>query len=75
MGNLMFTRSGRLFARPSFWEGYGRAIDLGTTLNEYNLSKTSEDADTQSILSDWLAVGDGLYSAMDILSREKEIVR
>ena len=64
MGELMFKRSGRLFARPSFLEGCSRVIDLGATLNEYNSNKTAEEADEEAILSDWYAVGDYLYSAM-----------
>jgi len=73
MGDI-FKRSARLFARPSFLEGYGRAIDLGATMNEYNTNKSVEEADEEAILSDWLAVGDNIYSAINTFSREKEIV-
>jgi hypothetical protein len=73
MGEI-FKRSARLFARPSFLEGYGRVIDLGATLNEYNSNQTPEKADEEAILSDWSAVGDNIYSAINIFSREKEIV-
>ena len=70
MGDLLFKRSGRLFARPSFVEGYGRAIDLGATLNEYNRSQNEEEADQEAILSDWLAVGDSIYSAADLFQQK-----
>ena len=71
MGDLMlFKRAGRLFARPSFVEGYARTIDFGVTLNEYNRNRTEEEADTQAILSDWLAVGDSIYSAIGSFQKE-----
>ena len=70
MSELILRRTARLFARPSFIEGYGRAIDLGATLNEYNQSKTEEEADTDAILSDWLAVGDSLNYAIEHFSQE-----
>ena len=70
MGDLLFQRSGRLFARPSFLDGYGRAIDIGATLNEYNQNKTSEEADVAAIRSDWQAVGDSIQFALNKISQE-----
>ena len=70
MGENLFLRSGRLFARPSFWEGYARVIDMGATLNEYNRSKTPEEADDAAIQSDWKAVGESMESALSNFSKE-----
>ena len=70
MGDILFQRTGRLFARPSFWEGYARAIDIGGTLNEYNQNKTPEEADTAAIRSDWQAVGDSIEFALNKFSQE-----
>ncbi len=47
---------GLLYARPSFIEGMGRAIDLGATLVEYNTSLTPEQADLIALRSDIQAV-------------------
>ena len=69
MGDL-FIRSGRLFARPSFIEGYARVIDMGTTLNEYNRDRTPEEADKAAIQSDWKTVGENLESAISNFSKE-----
>ncbi|MCK9582156.1 MAG: hypothetical protein M0Q46_00820 [Endomicrobiales bacterium] len=64
MGDVLFKRTGRLFARPSFIEGASRVLDLGSTLNEYNSNLTTEEADSAAIQSDWYAVGDDILNAM-----------
>ncbi len=53
-----------LYARPSFWEGAARTLDLGSTLNEYNASLTEEQADYLAEQADWNAVGDDLRDAL-----------
>jgi hypothetical protein len=50
----------KLFAEPSFTEGMSRVLDLGCTLQEYNSSKTEQEADIEAIKNDWRAVGDDL---------------
>jgi hypothetical protein len=52
------------YARPSFFEGVARLIDFGGTLNEYNCSATSSQADTRAIAADWKVVGNDLRSAI-----------
>ena len=71
MGKL-FSRSARLFAKPSFIEGFARIIDLGATLNVYNCDKASEDADIKAIKSDWYAVGDSISSAVNKYNKQDE---
>lgn len=53
-----------LFARPSFVEGMGRAIDLGGTLTEYNQSLDGAQADALALRMDWMTVGDDVRRAM-----------
>lgn len=53
-----------LFARPSFFEGVARVIDLGNTLNEYNSSKTPAEADARALKADWDCVGKSIRDAM-----------
>ena len=60
----LFRRSGRLFADPSFFNGFARALDLGATFNEYNSSNSAEEADFWSLASDWCAIGDDLSYAI-----------
>jgi uncharacterized protein (DUF3084 family) len=43
---------GLLFARPSFFEGVSRVIDLGNTMSEYNTSLTPVQADNLAINAD-----------------------
>jgi hypothetical protein len=60
----MFNRTGILFARPSFLEGFARPFDLGNNLNLYNESLVPEDADIRALRADWDAVGDDLREAI-----------
>jgi hypothetical protein len=54
-----------LFARPSFWSGMARVVDLGGTLNEYNYSISPRKADYYAIRSDWNVVGDDIREAVN----------
>ena len=53
-----------LFARPSALGGVARILDFGGTLNEYNTANSPEQADVLALWSDWLAVGDAMWSAI-----------
>jgi len=48
------------FARASFLGGAAHIFDFSGTLSEYNKSGTSEEADYDTLLSDWLTVGDDI---------------
>lgn len=56
-----------LFARPSFFEGVARIVDLGGSLNAYNRSRTPEEADARAIYEDWRALGHDVRVALDEL--------
>lgn len=62
------SRAFYLFARPSFLEGVGRLMDFGGTLNNYNESLTSEDADRCALGLDYAAVTDELRDAVQKVS-------
>lgn len=62
--------SNKLFAEPSFVEGFSRILDLGGTLQEYNNSKTEQVADVEALKNDWRAVGDDLRFSMNIYERK-----
>ena len=62
----LFQRSGRLFANPSFFSGFARALDLGATFNEYNCDSTPGEADYWALWSDWYSVGDDLSYAFHL---------
>ena len=53
-----------MFARPSFWTGYGSCIDLFGVMFEFNSSLTAEQADWLALRADWLAVGQDIRRAM-----------
>jgi len=48
----------------SFWEGFGRTLDVGGTFVEFNTSPTAAIADRVAIRSDWAAVGADLWAAL-----------
>ena len=52
-----------LFARPSFWSGFARVVDLGATFDSYNISRTSEEADARALWADWRVIGQDLFAA------------
>lgn len=60
----LLSRSGRLFAIPSFITGMAKVLDIGATFDVYNEDATSREADYWSMLSDWYAVGDDLRYAL-----------
>lgn len=53
-----------LFATPSFWDGFARALDAGGVLTEFNTSLTPGQADRAAARSDWSAVGADLWAAL-----------
>jgi hypothetical protein len=65
MNSQLFTGSDYLFARPSFLEGMGRAIDLFGVMDDYNFSESGEEADRRAIAADWNAVYGDLNAAYE----------
>lgn len=66
----MTHRPYRLYARPSFWEGIARLLDIGGTLNEYNYSSCERVADFRALQSDWEIVGEDLWGALEQFRQE-----
>ena len=59
-----------LFARPSFLSGVGSIADLAGKGPVYNSWPTAAEADAWALYSDWLAVGEDLWGAIDIGAAE-----
>ena len=59
-----------LFASPSFLCGIARTLDLGAQLDSYNSGATPEQSNRLALFSDWLAVADDLWLALDEYQRE-----
>ena len=53
-----------LFAMPSLLSGVARTLDLGSTFDSYNASKTPEEADRRALVADWKSTGQDLDRAM-----------
>src|ERR1035438_1362966 len=63
-----------LFARPSFLSGVGRLVDFGCYFDAYNESRSPMEADIRASVSDWLSIGDDLYSAIEVERDRKSVV-
>lgn len=59
------THTDFLYARPSFFEGVARTVDILGILQEYNTSSSPETADLRGIRADWEAVGEDLLQALE----------
>ncbi len=56
-------KTGFLFATPSFWSGAGRLLDLWGKFDDYNVGRSSTEADMRALYSDWRIVGQDLRDA------------
>ena len=67
----MFLNSSALFTRPSISKGSSRVVDLFGYLDEYNYSKTEEEADLKALTRDWKIVGLDIHKAMGAYGKEQ----
>ena len=61
-----------LFATPSWLTGAARSLDVAGQFDEYNDSKTVQDADARALFSDWRAVGESILDAVVGFGRESQ---
>jgi hypothetical protein len=61
-----------LFAVPTFWGGFGCALDFLGVMNECNASTTAETADYLALKSDWMTVGFDLRESISQFQYEQE---
>ena len=59
-----------LFARPSFLEGISRTLDVAGNFDDYNESRTPQEADLQATVHDWQMVGLDLSTAIKTYGEE-----
>lgn len=58
-----------LFAHPSFVSGAARVLDLGGTFDDYNRSRSEDDADARALQGDWVAIGSDMKKAIDTVTK------
>lgn len=63
----------RLMKEPStFLEGVSSVFDVGgKIMDKYNTDDTDENADLNALRSDWRAVGEDMYSALDTYDKQR----
>lgn len=60
-----------LFKKPSFISGVASILDIyGKSNSRFNTSKTTEEADTKALISDWMMIGADIQEAMDGFEKE-----
>lgn len=64
-------RSDFLFARPSFWSGAARLIDLWGRFDSYNLGRSAEESDARALYSDWRITGQDLRDSWIAFHQEE----
>lgn len=64
-----------LFARASFWRGFGRILDLGGTWFEFNKAESVEQADAIATQMDWEVVAKDFKSAISEYQSKTEGVQ
>ena len=62
--NELDARSSFLFPDPSPLDGFARTLDIGSTYDRFNTSRSAVEADAVAIYNDWAAVGEDLYRSM-----------
>lgn len=67
----LFNETGVLFAKPSFWTGIARLVDMFGTLSVYNESSSPEEADAKALYADWLAVGNDMRRAIRKVEKDR----
>ncbi len=70
MKNIRASLSTFLFTEPSIVEGVSRLMDIGATMQDYNSSKTENEADFKALRNDWKAVGEDLVFSIKNYEQE-----
>lgn len=56
--------SGHLYPEANFWYGVASVFDLFGLLDDYNYSRSSEEADARGLQSDYYAVANDFWGAV-----------
>ena len=59
-----------LFAQPSFLIGIARLVDICGLMDDYNQSRTEQEADARGLYSDWRITGEDLLRALQTAKDE-----
>ena len=73
MNNWISKWSTFLFARASIAEGIARSMDIGGTLQEYNVSPNEREADMRALSADFQAISEDLRRAIAEISEQERV--
>lgn len=59
-----------LFAMPSWLSGVARSLDLAALFDAYNVSASTDEADSRALRADWSVIGEMLRESMSVLISE-----
>lgn len=57
-------RTDFLFPKRSFWTGVSSVFSVFGDSNQFNTSKSGEEADLKALMSDWEMVGEDIRSSL-----------
>ena len=70
MGKRSFYCTDFLFACPSFLSGLARTLDIHGHFDQYNVSRSEQEADFRALLCDWLVAQQDIDRAWAEIVRE-----
>jgi len=65
MAEILKSNTFNLFSMPSFLKGFGRVLDIGATMDEYNYSASENEADIDALKGDWKEIGKDLQISIN----------
>jgi hypothetical protein len=71
---MMYRLTTYLYATSSFLEGVARLVDFTGSLNTYNCSDSTAQADFKAISSDWMVVGGDLRKAIKHSKQQERVI-
>lgn len=70
---VIAARTDRLFATPTLLTGAAQVLDLEGSFEEYNVSRSAEEADALALAADWMVTLDDFAAAYHQMRRQTSV--